>query len=356
MDATLADRDARVTDFLNQQIDRHHIPGAIYVVVDPEHTLYSFHGGALEEDSVVMLNSTTKAIIAIAVMQLAEAQVIELDDAVSRHVPDCPYPDSLTVGHLLSHSGGVPQPMPLKWFHRAEDHDQYDESAMLARILADHPSLSFEPGEKYKYSNLGYWLLGEVIRNTSGGDLDPYLADHIRAPLDIPHDALTFDIPAPADMPQGHNPRTVFGWTLRVMSDKSMWGEAEGPWRRVAPIVHNGPAYGGLFGRVDGLIPIAQDLLADEPRLLSATQRDAMFTPQESNAGEPLGYSLGWSVGELHGARWLSKPGGGPGHFSNMRIYPDVGVATILLVNRTEVREPKIQALSDALDAQMLPD
>jgi hypothetical protein len=82
--------------------------------------------------------------------------------------------------------------------------------------------------------------------------------------------------------------------------------------------------------------------------------RDRLFASQKTGAGTPLGTTLGWSEGVLEGARWVGKPGGGPGFFSNVRIYPGQKRATILLVNCTEVRESRINQLSDKLDSQFL--
>ena len=206
--------------------------------------------------------------------------------------------------------------MPVRWFHAAADHDAHDEGAALAAVLSAHPELESEPGVKYKYSNIGYWLLGEVVESASGEDLADYFDAHLRAPLDIPADALTF---------------------------ASMWGERDGRWIRVQHICHDGRAYGGLYGTADGLVPIARDLLTDEPTLLNTEHRDAMLEGH-----------LGWSEGELNGARWFAKAGGGPGHFSLIRLYPDEEIATILLVNQTEVREPKITRLADAVDRRVL--
>jgi len=45
----------------------------------------------------------------------------------------------------------------------AARHRTFDERAELTTVLREHPKLSFLPGTKYRYSNIGYWLLGPII-------------------------------------------------------------------------------------------------------------------------------------------------------------------------------------------------
>ena len=61
-------------------------------------------------------------------------------------------------------------------------------------------------------------------------------------------------------------------------------------------------------------------------------------------------HPLGWVQGSLGGARYVGKQGGGLGFHGNVRIYPERGIATVLLANRTEIAPGPIDARSDALD------
>lgn len=349
-----ADRDAHVDDLLQRLVDRGEVPGVVYVVVDQDATVYAWDGGTVQRDTIFMLNSTTKAITALAVMQLAERGKLDLQDPVSKHFPVSPYPQTLKLAHLLSHSGGVPNPLPLRWFHLESEHAGHDEAGALSKALSDHPQLSFEPGRKYQYSNLGSWLLGSVVESVAKQDLAGYLNDHVRLPLQIRAQDLSFDLQGSTRMATGHQRRSLFGLVLYLLTDRKIWAERKGRWRRVRRLYHDGRGYGGLYANADALRRILQDLLRDEPTLISKSSRDLIFASQKTSAGTPLGTTLGWSEGALEGARWVGKPGGGPGFFSNVRIYPDQKRATILLVNCTEVRESRINQLSDKLDSRFL--
>jgi hypothetical protein len=111
-----------------------------------------------------------------------------------------------------------------------------------------------------------------------------------------------------------------------------------------------GRACGGLFCSASALAPVLQDLLRDRPTLLSADARDAMLAEQHTADGEPTAATLGWVIGELNGARYFGKQGGGLGFHGNVRIYPEHGVTTVLLANRTEISPGPIDARSDLLD------
>jgi len=354
VDRKSAERDRPVDELLERMVNRGTVPGVVYLVVDRGATVYAWHGGAVGRDSTFMLSSTTKVITALAVMQLAERGLLDVQDPVSLYYPDSPYPQTLKLTHLLSHSGGVPNPAPLRWLHLETEHETHDEARALSSVLADHSRLSFEPGERYQYSNLGYWLLGFVIEAVAKQDLEDYLHDHVRGPLQIPTEELSFQIQDPERMAVGHQRRSFLGFVLYLLTERKIWAERKGHWRRVRRLYHDGRAYGGLYASAGALQRVLQDLLNDEPALIGRSFRDQLFAPQKTNAGSPLGTTLGWSEGVLGGVRWVGKPGGGPGFFSNARIYPARGRGTILLANCTEVRERQINRLSDQLDAHFL--
>ena len=141
------------------------------------------------------------------------------------------------------------------------------------------------------------------------------------------------------------------------MTDKKIWDQPEAGWSCFQkPLYHDGKAYGGLFATAGALSVFLQDMLRPDPVLLSAEMRELMFTKQTSTDGTTeLGTTFGWMHGTTDdGVFFLSKPGGGPGFFSNIRLYPEQGFGTILLANETQVSEAPIQTLSDTLDGPLL--
>ena len=65
----------------------------------------------------------------------------------------------------------------------AADHKSFDENEALAKVFADHPDPDGSPGEKYAYSNIGYWLLGKVIEAVSNEDYAGHIKKKVFQPL-----------------------------------------------------------------------------------------------------------------------------------------------------------------------------
>jgi CubicO group peptidase (beta-lactamase class C family) len=134
--------------------------------------------------------SMTKIVTATAVMRLAEGGNLDLDapaDKYFRGFKVVSQPTPVTVRHLLSHSSGLANPLPIRWV-RPADTPASDHSAFVGRLLAKHHKLKSVPGERAGYSNLGYLVLGEVISEVAGTSYNKeYVRDEILSPRDGPH-------------------------------------------------------------------------------------------------------------------------------------------------------------------------
>jgi CubicO group peptidase (beta-lactamase class C family) len=354
---------ARAHDLLSRAVEAKRFPGGSHLVVDAEGVRHRWQGGVadvstrapVDAGTLFMINSTTKVITAVAVMQLVERGKVNLDSPVRKYVPAIPYGDDLLVRHLLNYSGGVPNPLPTRWFHPYSAHQEHDERAVLAGVLESNEELEFTPGEKYLYSNLGWWLLGALVESASGQAFETYIDENIRAPLGLDEADLTFLPDDTTRMARGHHRKArLFTLILWFMTDSAIWGTAVAGWSRFVHLLHNGNAYGGLYATGDALAAFAQDMLRPEPVLMSPKTREMMFKGQRANDGSDLGTTLGWTHGSTVGTRWYSKPGGGAGFHGNVRIYPDRGIATVLLLNVTEVSESPIQEFTDAVNGSFL--
>ena len=146
-------------------------PGIQYRVVSKQTTLFEFIGGwadiqnqkPMSLNTTLMAYSMTKTFTALAILQLAKQGKLHLDDPISNFLKECPYDKDITIRQLISHTSGIPNPIPLRWVHLIETQENYNERSALTRVLQNNPRLSFKPGSKYAYSNIGYWLLGMVI-------------------------------------------------------------------------------------------------------------------------------------------------------------------------------------------------
>jgi len=135
----------------------------------------------LNEETLFNVGSVSKAFTAIAVLQLAEKGKLKLSDKVLKYLPEFPYSD-ITIHQLLIHAGGLPSDYDLlinsNW---GNSKIAVNKDVMLA-LIKQKPVLQFIPGERSDYSNLGYIVLAEIVKQVSGSDFKEYLLSNIFEP------------------------------------------------------------------------------------------------------------------------------------------------------------------------------
>ncbi len=339
---SIDDRDARVRDNIGRELEENEFPGIQYLVVDKDTTLFSYAGGsadiaanrAMRENTTMMIYSMTKTITAAAVLQLVERGKISLEDPVTRYLPDIPYGEEVKVRHLLSQTSGIPNPIPLRWIHLAEEHARFDQQAALREILEENPELDFTPGDRYAYSNISYWLLGYVIEKASGTGYEEYVRQNVFRKLSIPEAEIDFVIPSSEHHAKGYLPK----WSLMnifksFVVDPRFGGDYEDNWLHVYDHYLNGPSFGGVIGTAHAIGIFLRDQLRDTSRLFSTETKALFFQQQKDNQGQTISMTLGWHIGSADGVRFFFKEGGGGGFRSEMRIYPKAGIASVVMVN-----------------------
>lgn len=333
-------------DSMRDRLDqwtRSHVPGLQYVVVDAKETLFEYAGGwadvrnqtAMTLDATLMAYSMTKTVTAVAILQLAEKNALGLDDRVERFLPFyCRYP--ITVRQLLDHTSGLPNPIPLRWVHLVEEDAGFDEDAALARVVRANPSPRTEPGQKFAYSNIGYWLLGKIVERAAAISYTDYVRMHILGPLNLSAVEMDFVIRHPEAHATGYLARySLMNLLKRFVIDRRYWDGYDGRWLRLNPVYVDGPAFGGLVGGARGFRRILQDQLASDSVLLCRKSREILETRQTNGAGHPIPMTLGWHVGQSDGVNYFFKEGGGGGFHSEMRLYPTAAVGSVVMVNST---------------------
>ncbi len=318
-------------------------PGLAYVMTDAEGPVCEHAGGWADIAGRVPMTvgttqaafSMTKTLTAIAVLQLAERGSLRLDDKARSYV-EHPYDARITVRQLLTHTAGLPNPIPLRWVHPADRHDRFDERAALAAVLARHGRSKSKPGERYRYSNIGYWLLGRVVEGVAGQSYAAYMKERVFGPLGLGPADIDYAIAAPRNQAKGY----LAAWSLMnllkgFLMERDAWGGYEGKWLRIRDVYPNGPAFGGAIGSAAAFAAILRDLLKARPALISAETRDLLYERARDGAGRELAMTLGWHVGGLDGRPYFFKEGGGAGFHCEMRAYPDRGRGSVVMVNRT---------------------
>lgn len=338
------------TSDLNQYV-RSEVPGLQYIAVTADRVLFEYAGGwadiqgqkAMTLDTTLMAYSMTKTFTAVAILQLAEQRKLNLDDMIDRYLPHNPYHGhGITLRQLLNHTSGVPNPIPLRWVHLAQEDSSFNEAEALAMVLRENPDLAFEPGRKFAYSNIGYWLLGKVVEQVTGQSYPAYMRANILQPLGLAAQEMDFLIPDESRHAQGYLAKySLMNLVKGFVIDSKFLGNYEGNWLRLKSHYLNGPAFGGLIGTARGFSRFLQDQLRTESALFGLETKRLLAAQQTDGADRPIQMTLGWHIGETDGAVYFFKEGGGGGFHSEMRIYPTKGIASIVLANSTEFNSTK---------------
>lgn len=343
--------------YLRQQVGQGRTPGIHYAFYRGDEPVCLFAGGLadyaaqkpVEHGTSFHAFSVTKTFTATAVLQLVENGHLDLDRSARDLLPGIPYPDDIRIRHLLTHTGGIPNPMPLRWIHLAAEDAGFDANGFFKEVMERHPKPASAPGQRFAYSNLGYVLLGQVIERVSGRPYRQYVTENILDRLGLGPGEIGFTVSDPARHAKGYQRRrSLMSAALGLMIDKSKFmGPAEGPWRSFLTNYVNGSAYGGLLGTPEAFARYAQILSGPGGPLLGPEMRRRLFTENRTNDGRPTGMCLSWFTGSLNGKRFVAHAGGGGGYYCEVRIYPDDGYTSVVMCNRTGVKDERLLSKID---------
>jgi len=128
-------------------------------------------------DSKYFIASITKVYTAVAILQLVEQKKIALNDKISKWLPEINGSDKITIHHLLTHSSGL----------RRNSHQDYDAEVIYQERLFSikNDSLMFQPGEKGRYANMGFYALTYILEAVSEMKIEDYFKKNIFIPANL---------------------------------------------------------------------------------------------------------------------------------------------------------------------------
>lgn len=344
---------------LGKLIDKNQTPSVVYVVFNTDSIIYQNSlgftnikkGKETSEKSRYNVFSITKTFTALAVLQLEDHGKLDINDPVIEYLPDFPYAHDITIRNLLTHTAGIPNPVPLSWIHSAEEHRSFDTDAYFSKIFDRYNKTKSLPNEKFAYSNLGYVILGQLVARVSGLDYKDYIRTHILDLLDIEPGDLDFEIGDPDRYATGYHKKLSFSYALLgLFMDKSEFmGRSEGKWVPFNINYVNGPSYGGLISTPEALTKYGQELLKPGCRIISDEYKDILLSENHTNDGKPTGMCLSWFKGSLNGKQYYAHAGGGGGYYCEIRIYPEYGIGSVIMFNRTGMKDERFLDKPDAI-------
>lgn len=138
------------------------------------------HDVAATPRTVYRIGSITKQFTAAAVLRLAEQGRLSLDDSVGRHLPGVPAAwRGARIRQVLNHTSGI----PASFVGTVQEWDRMTPE-LLVPLLANEP-LDFAPGTEFRYSNLGYIVLGLLIEKVTGKTYAHHVESTLLRPLGL---------------------------------------------------------------------------------------------------------------------------------------------------------------------------
>lgn len=337
---------------LQAMVDKGKTPSVTYLLFNKDSILHSFSSGYADiinksittQDTTYSSFSVTKTFTALAILQLAEKGQLSIDDEVNKYKVDFPYSKAVTIRQLLNHSSGIPNPLPLRWVHLPEEKQSFNRNEFFRAIYAKNNKLKFEPNDKFSYSNLGYVTLGQIIESISEEKYEDYIHNNIIDPLGIRKEDLDFQIHNKAPHAKGYQKKlSLLNFMLGFLMDKSKSvDKTEGKWISFKDMLINGASHGGLIGTPTAFMKYIQSLLDPRCKIISAQYKKLLFVENRTNANKETGMCLSWFKGILSSNTYYAHAGGGAGYYCEIRIYPEEGIGSVIMFNRTGVKDERI--------------
>jgi CubicO group peptidase (beta-lactamase class C family) len=302
----------KVDEYMNAAVKGEYFSGSILIAKNGKAIISKGYGPANYEldvpntpKTIFQIASLTKAFTAVSVMQLQEKGRLSISDPICEYLENCPEGwQPITIRHLLTHTSGIPNYTSLPDYEKNAAVIATNEE--IVQRIKDKP-LDFAPGEKYKYNNSGYRMLGMIIEKCSGISYGEYLRENIFTPLEMKNSGF--------DSGRKILKNRAAGYAL----DDDLVINA----KAVDPV--NVFSEGGIYSTVEDLLLWDQSLYTE--KLLSKKSLGEIFTPEKNN------YGYGWNITKLFDRREISHSGQNFGFASHIKRFPDDRMTIIVLSN-----------------------
>lgn len=261
--------------------------------------------------TVYEIGSITKQFTSSAIMRLVEQHKINLDDDMSKYVPDFPMQGHhVTIRQLLNHTSGIHSyTSEAAW--RPHWADDLSPDSIVGFIKRD--TFDFAPGSAWRYNNTGYVLLGMIIEKVTGQPYATYLDEQFFRPLGLRQTRYCPNHPTDTTFAIGYSPRAG-----QIMPSEYL--------SLTQPF-----AAGALCSTVRDFLVWQRAL--HNGRVVSAASYAAMTTPETLTNGIRLTYGFGLQIAQL-GAHRVIVHGGGINGFTTAQYWiPDDSLSVIVFTN-----------------------
>ncbi len=285
-------------------------------------------------DTKFRIGSVTKQFTAAAILKLKEAGKLNLDDKLSKFLPDFPRGDEVTVHHLLTHTSGIHSYTSKPGFY--EQVERAIEPPALIRSFENDP-FDFDPGRKWSYNNSGYFLLGYIVQQVSGISFDDFLQQTFFQPLGMHDSGIYNNAEAPAQEALGYSFKD--GEYGRALDWDMSWAGGAG----------------AMYSTLGDLERWNEALFAGE--VLKPETLKLAHTPARLSDGSATSYGYGWQITSQRGVRTIAHGGGLNGFQTYLARYPAQKLTIVVLSNALPTgRIAPVQELTNVVGEFLLYD
>ena len=271
------------------------------------------------------IGSITKTLTAMIVMAERDTGRLRLDDRLDAYLPGCPV-GAVTIRQVLGHASGLRREPVGEWWERSAGTSIPD---LLAGLTADQ--LAHPPHRVYHYSNLGYGLLGALLREVTGSGWYPLVDERILQPLGLHRTA--------------YHPTEPFarGYVVHPW-DQTLREEPRHDAGAMAPA-------GQLWSTVDDLARYAAFLADPDPRILAPATLDEMCVPVSMSENWTGGHGLGIEMYRRGERVYIGHGGSMPGYLASLAVHRPTRTGVVAYANAYTLRGGSLSAVAlDLLD------
>ena len=294
-------------------------PGVIVGVVTPAGTWKAAYGIADPSAHTPMavgmhtrIGSVTKTFTGTAIMQLAEAGKLSLDDKIQKYVPGIPNGDRITLRQLANMTSGLASYTQSDKFQRvlfSKPATIWTPKELVAIGVAESPL--YEPGASFNYSNTNTVLLGMVIEKVTGKPVGQVFKEQIFDPLKLQNTSWPGDsVEMPTPFAQGFTLQGDFA-KPDAPSNATHWNPSWG-WTA-----------GELISDIDDLLIYARALGTGHGLLGAAAQTERL------TFHGPGGYGIGAGCSDA----WFGHTGELPGYNTTLYYKTGADIAVVVQTN-----------------------
>ena len=311
-----------IQNLLQEYLEDNGTPGAAVALIDHGKIQFFYSGNMaidgnpVTEDTIFEIGSITKVFTTLALMDMVDKGMVQLDDPVEKYLLGEKVPEldgkKITLRHLATHTSGIPR-MPDNFAPKDPSNPYQDYTVERLYDYLQSCTLAKAPGDALEYSNVGMGLLGHILSTRSEKNYEELIQSLIAQSLNMPNTSVSITNEVTANFASGHHlQQTVNHWDFTS-------------------------AFAGA-GAFRSNIKDMANFLAANMREMSSPLSSVLLKCHEKQyeVTPDTAFGLGWVLSKSNGAELIWHNGGTGGFRSYLGFNPKTQKGVVVLSNSTE--------------------